>query len=161
MLPVKERMQLAGLDIGTSVPQLVVESAKGVKADIPLMTESGKVLLRVLLLATSACPICAQLWEEVGDLPQEQPRVEHWWIQSGEPKEGPAPDGWRIVTDSPGSAQRALEAPGIPYAYALDTSGVIRAKGLMNNMDDFRELIDRASRGVPGLPVTLSHSHDH
>jgi hypothetical protein len=156
MLPAKERMQLAGLDIGTSVRQLVIAEANGAETRIPLSGASGNVVLRVILLAASHCPICASLWEQVGDLPSEQRAVEHWWIQSGEPKDDPAPQGWRIVSDNTGSVQRALEAPAIPYAYALDTSGVVRAKGLMNDLDDFRDLIGRASRGMPELAVTLS-----
>jgi hypothetical protein len=160
MLPAKERMQLAGLDIGASVRQLVIADANGAETGIPLSGASENVSLRVILLAASHCPICAFLWEQVGHLTSEQHGVEHWWIQSGAPKDDPAPDGWRIVSDSTGSVQRALEAPAIPYAYALDTSGVVRAKGLMNDLDDFRDLIGRASRGMPGLPVTLSGSSD-
>ena len=96
MLPAKERMQLAGLDIGTSVRQLVIADANGAETRIPLSGASGNVVLRVILLAASHCPICASLWEQVGDLPSEQRAVEHWWIQSGEPKDDRAPEGWRI-----------------------------------------------------------------
>lgn len=38
------------------------------------------------------------------------------------------------------------EVPGTPYAVMLDTSGVVRAKGTVNNLEQMEGLVDTATR---------------
>jgi len=123
ILPAKERLGLAGLDIGAKVGPLPVSDASGMATDIPLTTASSRASLQVLLLAASSCPICSQLWGEVGVLAQQRPDVEYWWVQAGEAKDGPAPEGWQFALDTGGSVQRAMEVPALPYAYAWTPLG--------------------------------------
>jgi hypothetical protein len=144
ILPAKDRLKLAGLDIGASVQRLQVGDQEGGAKWIPLATNGDRPAARLLMFASSACPICARLWSEVGALAAEQPDVEHWWIQSGEPKTDPPPPGWRLITDIGGLSHNAMEVPALPYAYALDADGVVRGKGLMNDLNDFRVLVDAA-----------------
>jgi hypothetical protein len=146
ILPAKERLQLAGLDIGAKVGPLSATDGNGT-TEIPVSVASSGLNLRVLLLATSACPICAKLSAEVGTLKEHRADVEYWWIQTGEAKQEPIPEGWQMVLDRRGSVHQALDVPAIPYAYAVDTTGTVRAKGLMNGINDLVELIDRASTG--------------
>jgi hypothetical protein len=65
-------------------------------------------------------------------------------VQSREPKEGPVPAGWQVVSDGEGFARRAMDVPALPYAYVVDSLGIVRAKGLMNDLDDFRAVIREA-----------------
>jgi hypothetical protein len=45
-----------------------------------------------------------------------------------------------------------LEIPVLPYAYAVDERGVIRGKGLMNEVSDFQHVID-VSLGQSAAPA--------
>jgi hypothetical protein len=149
VLPAKDRLQLAGLDIGASVRELPVGDGEGEPERIPLSAGGdGGPIFRVLLFASSACPICARLRGEVGVLPAEQEEVEYWWIQAGEVKTDPPPAGWRLVSDAGGLSHDPMQVPALPYAYALDSGGVVRSKGLMNHLDDFRALLAVAARNA-------------
>ena len=41
-------------------------------------------------------------------------------------------------------AERAWRVPGTPFAVILDPSGVVRAKGTVNNLEQVEGLIDTA-----------------
>jgi hypothetical protein len=145
LMPARQRMRLRGLDIGAVVPDIKVQDTSGQEAIIPLSQASGEVELRVVLAASAGCSICATLWESVGALRGEFSGIEYWWVQFGEPKNGDRPLGWQVLTDAKGLAHGQLRVPGVPYAYAFDTTGTVRAKGLMNDLDDFRGLIGETS----------------
>jgi methylamine dehydrogenase accessory protein MauD len=49
------------------------------------------------------------------------------------------------VVSSP-EAVRLYEIPGTPYAVALDRTGVVRAKGTANNLEQMEGLVDTARR---------------
>jgi hypothetical protein len=151
VLPAKDRLRLAGLDIGKAVPGLTVTGRDGVASRIQFSSDGTLApAARLLMCGSSACPICSRLWHEVNALPSERPDVEFLWIQSGSPEDDAPPDGWRVISDIRGSAHEALEVPALPYAYVLDSAGIVRSKGLMNDLDDFRALLAEAA----GEPVT-------
>jgi hypothetical protein len=151
VLPAKDRLELAGLDIGTSVGEFPAGDGTGEPERILLSTGGdGAPVWRVLTFGSSACPVCARLWGEVGVLPAEQAGVEYWWIQAGEAKTDPPPAGWRLVSDAGGLSHDPMQVPAMPYAYALDSGGVVRSKGLMNGVDDFRALLAVAARNADG-----------
>jgi hypothetical protein len=64
----------------------------------------------------------------------EDERVEHAYWTASTP-----------VARSP-SLARAYAVPGTPYAVVLDTVGVVRAKGTVNNLEQIEGLIDTARR---------------
>jgi methylamine dehydrogenase accessory protein MauD len=60
-----------------------------------------------------------------------------------------------VVLEPPLAA--AYRVPGTPYVVALDSSGVVRAKGTVNNLEQMEGLVDTARRRIAGsLPHTLS-----
>jgi hypothetical protein len=154
LLPAKARMQLEGLDIGARAPSIWLTTQKDAPSfQLPLggapTAAEGPSILQVLLFASSTCPICSRLWDEVGVLPAEHKAVEFWWIGSGmcEADQQPPPE-WKVACSEDRSAHDAMEVPALPFAYALDPDGIVRAKGLMNDLDDFRQLITVAAQNV-------------
>jgi methylamine dehydrogenase accessory protein MauD len=55
-----------------------------------------------------------------------------------------APQGVAVVA-SP-EAARSYRVPGTPYAVVLDAIGIVRAKGLVNNLEQMEGLVDTARR---------------
>jgi hypothetical protein len=151
LLPAKERLKLAGLDIGTAVPELRV-GIDPAASPIRLAADGdGWPAARLLLFASPDCPVCSILWEKVGALSGEWPDIDYLWVQSREPKAGPVPAGWRVISDIEGLARRAMDVPALPYAYVVDSSGIVRAKGLMNGLDDCRAVIREATTERQGV----------
>jgi len=144
LMPAKDRLRLAGLDIGTAVPELRIATDPAANSIRLVADGTGWPVGRLLLFASPDCPVCSTLWDKVGDLSTEWPDIDYLWLQSQEPKAGPAPAGWRVVSDGEDLARRAMEVPALPYAYVIDSSGIVRAKGLMNNLEDFRAVIREA-----------------
>lgn len=158
LMPAKARMQLDGLDIGARAPSIWLTTHKdGPSFQFPLRDAhtAGErpSILQVLLFASSTCPICARLWDEVGVLPAEHKAVEFWWIGSGTCEADQPPPAWKLACSKDRSAHDAMEIPALPFAYALDPDGIVRAKGLMNDLDDFRQLITVAAQNLRPSPA--------
>lgn len=171
VLPAKARMQLAGLDIGKPLPEFdVLSPADGpTSMHAVLAGRPGEAARRmhVLLFASPVCPVCESLWPDVGVLAVSHPDVAFWWVSNGTPAERPhgdaAPPGWTVLDSSEsGQHPAALELPVLPYAYAVDDQGVIRAKGLMNEVSDFEHMIDIGLGGsaAPSLALLDAGSGD-
>jgi hypothetical protein len=45
------------------------------------------------------------------------------------------------------------EIPGTPYVILLDASGIVRAKGTVNNLEQLEGLVDTARRRAEDLKV--------
>jgi len=50
----------------------------------------------------------------------------------------------QIVSDP--EAERAWAVPGVPFVVILDPSGVVRAKGTVNDLEQLEGLVDTAAR---------------
>jgi methylamine dehydrogenase accessory protein MauD len=159
LLPAKARMQLEGLDVGAGAPSLWLTTHQDAPpfqlrlGGTPAAAERPAIL-HVLLFASSTCPICARLWDEVGVLPATYEAVEFWWIDSGtcEADRQPPLD-WKVGCSQDRSAHDAMEVPALPFAYALDPDGIVRAKGLMNDLEDFRQLVTAAAQNLRPSPA--------
>ena len=153
LLPAKARMQLEGLDVGTRTPSIWLTAHEdGPPFQFPVGDAHAAAerpsILQVLLFASSTCPICARLWDEVGVLPAKHKAVEFWWIGSGTCQADQPPPGWKVACSKDRAAHDTMEVPVLPFAYALDADGIVRAKGLMNDLDDFRQLITAAAENL-------------
>lgn len=150
VLPAKARMQLAGLDLGKPLPEFDVTGAGGDVSSARTVLGARRSPLHVLLFASPVCPVCESLWPQVGALAVRHPDVTFWWISNGRSAdkpgksvEGVEPVGWTVLYSSDAGHHPApLELPVLPYAYAVDEHGVIRGKGLMNDVSDFEHMID-------------------
>jgi hypothetical protein len=46
------------------------------------------------------------------------------------------------------AAERSWNVPGTPFAVVLDTAGVVRAKGTVNNLEQIEGLLDTARHRI-------------
>lgn len=79
---------------------------------------------RVVLFSSPTCGVCKEV----------------------APALGPAAASVRfaaVVLHDP-EAERAWNVPGTPFAVVLDTAGVVRAKGTVNNLEQIEGLLDTA-----------------
>lgn len=149
LLPPVERMQLSGLDIGATAPEVAVVERAGEQPTL-LVPETDDAQFQFLLFASSTCPICDQLWETVDHMPVATPSCRFIWIGNDLRRARP-PAGWRVVAGADSSAHDRFEVPALPYAYVLDPHRHVSAKGLINNVDDAAELLRRAGARMPQL----------
>lgn len=84
---------------------------------------------RLVVFLSSSCPVCEQVRPSVpaaaaagGLMPQ-------------------------VVSDP--EAERAWAVPGVPFVVVLDRSGVVRAKGTVNDLEQLEGLVDTAARRTP------------
>lgn len=142
LLPAKEKWALGGLDVGRKVGVLNIADARGGAVSL---TWDEVEADRVILYTSPECDICASIWA-VGDaIAAEHPGVEFVWL-SHDPHEKltAPPAGWRALVDLDERAMRGMQVPALPYAHYVDSTGRVRAKGLMNDRTDFTRLIDAA-----------------
>jgi len=117
-------------------------------ADLPsidgrTVTVGGPGEAQLLLFVSPGCPICREV---VPSLPVAaraggmSPRLISDAADAHPYASVPAP-----VVASP-SLTRDYGVPGTPYAVILDTVGVVRAKGTVNNLEQMEGLIETARR---------------
>lgn len=142
-MPNKERLALAGRDLGSRAPDFELLAVDGAALHLSWGVTGGGPQPRFLLFAAPTCPLCARVWNAVETLALEWPMVEFVWIDGDGPgvgeehdARGSAPAGW-LVTQSPGeAAHSAMSVPGFPYGYTIAADGRVLAKGLVNDRSD-------------------------
>lgn len=108
-----------GPPLGQSAPVLRARAADG--SAVVLGGPGGG---RLVVFESSTCPVCEQVRPSVpaaaaGLVPQ-------------------------VVSDP--QAERAWAVPGVPFVVILDPSGVVRAKGTVNDLEQLEGLVDSAAR---------------
>lgn len=140
LLPPAERMQLAGLDIGSQAPDLkVIERDTGNQVALASTTQMDQ--LQLLLFGSSTCPICGYLWEAIGNAITPPARLT--WVGDDFTRTG-RPVGWRVVASPRRTAHADFLVPALPYGYVLGSQRTVMAKGLINSWDDASALVERA-----------------
>lgn len=82
--------------------------------------------MRLLAFSSPTCPICEQVLPGI-------------WAAASAARLVP-----QVVSDP--ELERAYGVPGVPFLVVLDTSGVVRAKGTVNTLEQVEGLIDTALR---------------
>ncbi len=155
LMPNKDRLALAGRDLGSRVPDFELIASGGTSLNLTWGEANGSERRpRFLLFAEPTCPLCSSVWNDTAEaVATEWPAVEFIWVDSDGPgvdeenaHRGPAPAGW-LVTQSPGQiAHSAMQIPGFPYGYTISADGKVLAKGLVNGRSD----VERQLRGIAG-----------
>jgi hypothetical protein len=116
-------MDTEGPPLGEAPPPRPVSLADGGRA-----TLGGPGAPRLVLFVSPTCPIC----EEV------KPSVPAAASSAGLASQ--------LVHDP--DAERMWNVPGTPFAVVMDETGVVRAKGTVNNLEQLEGLVDTAERRV-------------
>lgn len=145
LLPAKVRIDLGGLDLGRRAPEIDLPDA----GHVQWASQGGTFIL----LAMAGCPICASLWNQVGDLVEEHAAINFYWIDNQQKRDPPL--GWHVEVSADEAAHRALALPAAPYGYFLDTEGVVVSKGLINSVEQIAEMIQPFNK-ADGSPKVAS-----
>lgn len=141
------RANLGGLDIGKPAPALPLQMID--EPGTPVFTwngsEDGAHPNRIVLLANPQCPICEGLWSapDLERLATARGDLQWLWIDSRS-RSAPRPTGWSFAISEDNSAADAMDVPVFPFAYAIDSDGIIAAKRLVNTADDLDLLAQEA-----------------
>jgi hypothetical protein len=156
LMPGRQRISLGGLDLGGVAPALGIRFVNRDRSPTidwrPYRGESPPAAWAVLF-ATPACPICKGLLDDGGlaAVADSYPEVEFVWLDSQPLPEDVRPEGWSVAMDSEGSASVAMEVPGFPFLYVIDSRGHVAAKGIVNTADEVGTLV---SRGLGDRPLS-------
>ena len=137
----RDRLGLQGIDLGRPAPPLA--EPKG--GAIPRSWRSEGVQAHVVVFALPTCTVCADLAEDVADLPETWPNIGFTWIdgsRSGRPQRAVDRSlGWRVVEDSSGGIREAWDVSAVPFAFLLSGDGVVQAKQVANRGSDLLDFL--------------------
>jgi hypothetical protein len=147
LMPGRRRVELGGLDLGSHAPEIPVEFRGS--SDPPILTwdrtaPSDTFAGWIVLFSSPHCPICKRLWEEE-ELDQAAlawPQLEFVWVDAEPRADEHRPAHWRVALSPDETANQAMEVPAYPFAFAIEAGGIIRAKGLVNDLDDLQRVAD-------------------
>jgi hypothetical protein len=164
IMPGGKRVSYGGLDVGSRAPAVVIRigAQREDAYDWAQRSPSDDSEATLALFAMPTCPMCAKLaaeYENLAQLARHFPSVKFMWIQSVDAgsaaeHEIQLPPGWVQAMSSNGTAHDAMEIPGSPFAYLLDATGNVLAKGLVNQVPDMATMIDSVT--LPLARVNLS-----
>lgn len=146
LMPGRQRVSLAGLDIGAAAPPLGVEFVNGNRPPAidwrPYRGEPTPAAW-VVIFAQPGCPICEGLLDEaqLKTIPGSWPEVQFMWLDSRALPPDVRPDGWSLAVDSDGTAAQAMEVPGFPFFYLVNADGRVASKGVVNNAREIEALV--------------------
>ena len=114
------------------------------------VTIGGPGEAQLLLFVSPGCGVCKQVLPSVGVVAATAHMTPYVLTDAG----GLPADG--VLASRPATARvvpatdiaPAYAVPGTPFVVALDDQGVVRAKGLVNNLEQMEGLIDSARRRV-------------
>lgn len=117
------------------------------------LTVGGPGEPQLVLFVSPGCPVCRDVLPSlpvaarVGGM---RPLV----VSDAEHPGDAIPDGGTVAPMVLGpDVARAYGVPGTPYAVALDRTGVVLAKGTINNLEQLEGLVDTARRRLEEAPA--------
>lgn len=121
------------------------------------VTVGGPGPERFLLFVSPGCPICREVLPSVRAVARAE-RLSPLVLADADEEESVVAYGGRdlggpVVADPP--VAEAYAVPGTPYAVVLDRSGVVRAKGTVNNLEQVEGLVSTARRRMRELPPAV------
>ena len=144
----RERIEQTGLALG-----------KRPREGLPLVVEGSRIgwswrvssPLRgtVAVMATPECNICADLIPRLDELTGQWGDFRFVVVDratNSGPRDLPSPRAWLYGLDVEGEVHAALDVEATPYAFVLDDSGRIMAKGIVNYIHSIEALIERGLR---------------
>ncbi|HET8580135.1 MAG TPA: thioredoxin-like domain-containing protein [Nitrospiraceae bacterium] len=160
--PLGARMENAGPEIGTEPPPVTGLTTEG--RPVRLGHVGGKRSLLVFVSPT--CEVCRDLAPAVRSLERsERSRLDLLLVSiRGNATENRSfirqhklDDVPLIVSPELGDEYRI---PSTPYAVLVDRDGLVRAKGIVNNLEHLESLLNAAEMGHPSVE-SLIHARHH
>lgn len=136
-------MDEEGPPLGTALPEENLLDVEGVERSV-----GGPGTSQLLLFVSPGCTVCEQVLPGIPAVARSSSLVpfvltdvdEHETRRAYRSKDIGAP-----LIPARFAVER-YEVPGTPYAIVLDDTGVVRAKGTINNLEQLEGLVDSAQR---------------
>ena len=102
---------------------------------------------QLLLFVSPSCPICREVLPSIRAVAQQGRLAPIVVVDDTEVTDIPDKAGGAPTIAGPEIAE-AFGVPGTPYTIILDASGIVRAKGTVNNLEQMEGLVDTAERRI-------------
>jgi hypothetical protein len=112
-----------GPDLGLAVLPTTAQAADGSS-----VTLGGPGALRLVAFTSPTCAVCREVVPAI-------------------PAAAAAARAVPLIVQDP-EIERSWDVPGTPFVVVLDESGVVRAKGTVNNLEQVEGLLDTAARRI-------------
>ncbi len=150
--PVGARTTNMGLEIGASLPNLNVDDING--SPVSLVDRERA---RLLVFIVPGCGICDELMPAVRTMVRsERDRLSIILITGDEEEETARSfirkhhlDAIPFVLSA--QVASACQVRSAPYALAIDTDGVVRAKGMISHIEHLESIVEALSAGHPTM----------
>lgn len=150
--PVGALMDSSGPDVGTSSPVFPLQSLNG--SPVMVGTSGDKATLVFFLSPT--CPVCKQLLPVLADIrASEGDQVDIVFASDGDERKHrdfivrhKLQSYPYVLSSDLGMAYRVQR---LPFAVLIDASGVVRAKGLVNNREQLESLFNAFESGLTSV----------
>lgn len=153
------RTENDGPAIGDSVPELIVQTLDG---ETKIIGGADNLIARLLVFVSVGCPACNLLAPAIRVVSKKERSVLETLIISLSTDELAVRDfrkrnkllGVPCIISSELALQYKVHGP--PYGVLLDRHGVVKAKGLINNLDHVESLINAAEMGYATSTAYMS-----
>ncbi len=119
------------------------------------VTIGGPGLAQFLLFVSPGCPICREVLPSVPAIARMGAMAPYVIVDDDDPEQlahfGNGRRGAPVVA-APDLA-RTYGIPGTPYVVVLDSTGIVRAKGTVNNLEQMEGLVETAGRRLERVPA--------
>jgi methylamine dehydrogenase accessory protein MauD len=154
--PTGARMTSEGLKVGEYAPFQVLTTIKGTPVHLSHKNELGTILLFISV----DCPGCVGLVDSlqsiIYDLPEQIVLV---FSTAGTQEVEKFIDIYElhnlpVVISS--EVANAFQIEGVPYGFAIDSTGIIRGKGITNTVEHTESLANTIKYGIPSMEHLIS-----
>jgi methylamine dehydrogenase accessory protein MauD len=153
------RMENDGPAIGESLPEMIVQTLDG---ETRVIGGGDGLIGRLLVFVSVGCPACNLLAPAIRAVSKKERSVLETLMVSISTDEHAVRDFMKRnkLLDVPCIISSELvsryKIHGPPYGVLLDRQGVVRAKGLINNLDHVESLINAAEMGYPSSTAYIT-----
>lgn len=155
-LPSGFRLTPDGPELGTHTPIASVTTMDGVTLDL----DSDPVQNTLLLFLSTHCPYCVIVANTLSEFAADAPERVIIVFSNGERAELDEFLGKNNLGDVPAAlspeTRAAFGVTGIPYGFAIDQTGTIRGKGVVNNNDHLDSLANTFYVSVEAFKQALA-----
>lgn len=158
--PTGARMTNDGIEVGKYAPFQVLTTTMGDAIRLGPDAERSTILLFLSTTCSACASLAASLRGVIGQTQEQYVLV----FGAAEPVDVEAFVVHHKVTSLPvvisPEVVTAFQVNGVPYGFALDPSGIVQGKGIVNTAEHIESLVNTVTYGVPSVERLLARRHD-
>ena len=158
--PTGARMTNEGIEVGKYAPFQVLTTI----ADDPIRLGPDAERNTILLSLSTTCSACASLADSLRSVIGQAQEQYVLIFGAADLIEVEAFVVQHKVTSIPlvisPEAMTAFQVSGVPYGFALDRSGIVRGKGIVNTAEHIESLANAVTYGISSMEQLLAQRHN-